>query len=1000
MGNILDRKLIIPILFLVFLSFPVSSFAQSEYTNGRIWNYQGVFFYGISYPYSPKVTCDPILKACASLWWNDWNNVVTLSTSADNFVSTTGFFTDVVVQTEDFATTYRGWLDYYPLPYDLIYDNVNTSDRIIKIMVFDSPSTTQKYTYSLATGTLTSLGSISYSCMGFSDTHTMLCARPRQTNNVTGYHIFVDFGYLDWYTGAFTTIDSYLDVYAGGGNYNCRRINHIKGWADKTEDNIMRYRSKYELEYGANGDCSFSSTKTKTVSNLTGFSATYDGILNWDGDYLYYRWYNASDPAVSGIFRSATTDLTTFGTGTMYYQFNDTIGENISSADFDDTMDQLWVYEKNINSTATNDLWSYDRSLYNIQIVPSVQDVDAGAETSLDEFTVSLTCLSENYTQTESTTNGILEISTPCQTGSEITITNTDASPGAFVFDYDVLYGCEDEYRTLIFNPTWEGYIKNYNFSVSVYDSLLNTAVPNININLNGITATTDSQGKAYFSVIPISNPSFSVESDASSCMYRLSINGSEKFYNIIGTGTGYDTYIENNIIIGYYPFSLGARDFKQDYPIYMDMTGARREVHIYSSDGIELFPSTIEIEVNGANHTYLSQDGEITETNISYVSPALFYLIDNRDPYSANFTLKYYYGDGCSSFDYYQLNDTINQDSFKEIKFILDENSANVKCCYDSDCPESFCLGKYYKRFSTCSNTCQYTTETCESSAKCDNERGCFDREYSQSCDIDQECVDVCLNNYSMIDKFCGSDGLCLGNIKTCQTNCSATYGVCSERLDCLYPSTNKFRLVLPNPQENSFYQAVRKDVTCDFDNVETSFCISQRVELLDSQGWLSSTDNVDLVQATPDDWKFKRNANNNGWIFYAVSGTCSDSCGFTYEYCENGCNPDNGLCIGKVTGQQSPYSDWISDSYSWVLAQIPLPYRMLAWIILTIVVMFFYRQGIKGHQGGDKDTLLVGFAMFLAGTSLGWIHWVVLLIVGVIITFVLWDKGGFNKS
>jgi len=770
------------------------------------------------------------------------------------------------------------------------------------------------------------------------------------------------------------------------------------------------------------GGCSGVASQTYPTENLIGFATESDGTLF----YRIYYGYNSQNctvqvlgtmPEASGLTgisyyvnsvmqynlnsnetrEAITIDFASYTSASTIYEWNESEFINSSMLDTIST-NSLYVYERTNVTGSINGIYVYNEQLYPLQIVMGIQDLDRGGQFNDVNTSAGIGCTSENYTQfdTGGSLNAI-DLSTPCLTGNTISIQTIDGLPDTFNFSYDVIPGCEDV-TTYIFTPDFQGYIGFYNFTIRVRDSIFNTGVPGVTVLLSGESQTTDSDGNAFFEIAPILNSDFIYQTINESCTATLSIDGGERIYNILASKSGYNDYSENAVILGTSPFNMEAGDFTKERTIIMDQEGSKAEVHVYSSDGIELFPSVVEVEVFGSNNTYIDSFGELIESNISFSVPALFHLIDGRDSFPANFTLKYYYGD---DFDYYQQNVTVFKDGFQEINFYINENFANLKCSNSVDCPQSVCSGLYYKQFSACSSgLCTYTSERCTSSNRCDPVRGCFDIQYTDSCTLDGECEDACLTNFSMVDKFCGSSGLCVGNTVECSTNCSIDDGFCSELLECLYPSTDKFRLVLPNTEADSFYQAVREDVTCDFDNAGESFCISQNVELLDSVGLLWATDSIDQVSTVPLDWKFIRNDANTGYNFYGISGACSDECELNFVYCQNGCDTESGLCVGVVAGEQNVASDWLG--WAWIIVSgfVPDFLKTMVWSFVTIGMMLAYRYGIrKGHSGGDKDTLLVGFVTFLIGVSVAWIHWIFLVMIGFVIAYILWDKN-VNKS
>lgn len=974
----MNRGIIIATLFIVSLSLAISSNAQEEFTSGSLIFPDNAY----STPHDPKVACHPNGDHCLLAFYDSLDGKIKFKFSWNKghhfeglLFGCTGL--DLLLGCSEVATATNSLdmdrlptIGSYHLPFDVTW--VNDDNRYYAFI----ENVDYQYIPSGAFSTLRTNGGQYWGIQFVNDTTYF------QLNT---YHDGT--GKNRWYLKDITdgsTEDSGLTGStggcsgSGGVNYN---IENAYGFSAINDGTLF-----YRIWYGYNSqNCSSQTQGTlPEASGVTGISYYVNGIMQ------YHLNRNETKEAYTSDFSSYTSASTVYSWPYGQY-INNSMSNKIDT-------NQVYAYELNNETGSISGIYIYNIGLYPLQVSLNVQDPDRGD--TIANTSVSIICQASNYTQTDtSTTDNPAELSTPCLTGNMLSIQTTEGQPLTFNFSYSVLSGCE-ALKTYVYTPPSSGYVGYYNLTIRVRDSIRNQGVPGALITLSGDTQTTNAQGNAYFQVSPIANAYFTTETNAGSCLYKLYVGGDERQYNILGTATGYDPYIEGNIILGKDPFSLEGGDFTTTKTIIMDQQGATAEVHVYSSDGIELTPGSIQIKAEGSNNTYVNSYGEFIESNISYVVPATFRFIDTRASWPVNFTLYYKYGASCSSQDVYQQNATMTQNGFHTVDFYINENFANLKCCYDTDCPESVCSGKYYKEFSSCSSgLCTYTTDQCDSSDRCDPERGCFDIQYTQECDIDAECVDTCLTNYSMVDKSCGYDGLCIGQEIACSTNCSSTEGVCSELLACIYPEKEKFVLIFPNVVENSYDQVLKKEITCNFDNAGSSFCISNKYELLDSVGLLWSTPLLDQVSATPEDWKYIRNTADNGYIFYAISGSCSDTCGLTYEYCEKGCSVDTGKCIGATTGEQNAYSDWFDGFFAWLYSIIPVEYRVMAWLFFTIFVMLQYRHRIKGHSGGDKDTLLVGFVMFLAGVSIGWIHWIFLLITGIIIAFVLYERGGFNR-
>jgi hypothetical protein len=278
-----------------------------------------------------------------------------------------------------------------------------------------------------------------------------------------------------------------------------------------------------------------------------------------------------------------------------------------------------------------------------------------------------------------------------------------------------------------------------------------------------------------------------------------------------------------------------------------------------------------------------------------------------------------------------------------------------------------------------------------------CDTELGCFSYNTEYECGNDNDClnndnVTYCLNYQSMYAGACGSDGYCKKIEKQCTTFCNETVGYCNEKALCLLSETKKIGYEFSG---NKNYVSVN----CDFNNAGRNICVQM--------GSILKTDlvnnGVTINNVKFSDVGFGVKDIGDAFKISDLSVQCSDSCDLNIEFCSSGyCSIDTGLCLNDQTNNS--YTSMIYGAWIWISGVIPIELRLFAWIIFTIFVMLYYSQQ-KNHSEGwrgafstssNNDTMIVGLLMLIAGFGVGFIHWIFLLILGVVVSLVIANKIG----
>lgn len=952
---------------------------------------------GTTDPYDPKVACESDGDSCVAIFYD---NSLLCSQGLKYSVSRDGFDTieyhGIVYSTSFGKTTFLDPMTSRgsELPYDIVWDdNTNMYYIVIGTKIYVIPAynpgvgdvTPYRITdgFALAGGgtagadlsidCCTETGYKSgegYSCSGAlvygvkfdSNNATRLFgtyqARPHDSSptDYDAYYAWFDYDVTNTSTDQYDCTELYTDPSCSGAG--SLAIDYYSAYAEYSDDGAWKYNIETQVDY-----CDGAGDVVDVVHDFDTLSSPNDDYNHfYFGGNLYYR-----NETEYYVLSSESSDLSSFNSPETAYQEDYTgIEEIINQSDADDGGDSnYYIFLRSSNLTdGTDGIYVQAQETYPI-IVSSNKDVF-----------VSLYCSSEDYTTTGS--GKIFQIYTPCQTGNQLTFIS-DYSPQSDIqtLDFD---GCDVISYEVHYpeNP--------YDYFITVKDALTNGNLEGVSIDLTGEdTETTDSGGKATFNINAITSPDFDVEQD--DCGITLSTTGTPK--TIYGSAelSGYTdkdfSFTPGELTEG----TPNTWSFETNRLLTMNPEGVIINAIVYTLDGYEVETDSYNISVTGNNNlTYTFIDGKQTLRNWNRNVPSSFLLYDNRSSYTVTVDLTYPGGS-----DTQDLDVDVNEEY--DAYFYLPNTFLDLPCLDSGDCVNDFCdESGYHHSLSGCyDNECQYKTTDCQTPSLCDDAVGCFQGDTEKSCTTDNQClynssVTYCIDDYSMYTGFCGSDGKCKKVETECSTFCNETVGYCNEKANCLLSTSTEVGF------EWSGGSSIT-DLKCNFDNSPTSVCLKYG-EITDAE--LSQEGKtINDVSFTHDGFTYTRT--NTGYDIGDVVVSCSEDCEDTITFCNSGvCSVETGKCLNPGS-QDNGIGALIWGAWLYISGLVPIELRIVAWLFFTIGTMIYYKQETGKHgSNNDQSTLIVGFIMLIAGFGIGWLHWVLLVILGMGVAIVMWQKLG----
>jgi len=942
------------ILFLLIIPF---AYAQEEYTNG--WQVP-VGFLG-SDLYSPKVACNSDYSVCIMLTYdnNPLNKRVVMFKSYDLLQSGTPHtLVSIDYSNVDGYANYLTWATNYSFPYDVYYD------RDEDVFYLLNRNTLYKYDYSFITTVCSAGNDVSF--IGFLDNGDIL--------GILYYDI-----YFKTYVYDKNCNEKYqVGYHPNVSLYDCdnplsdKPYVYVKGFFMNNSGNIT-----YKLYVKSKCfDGSYWHNNPDMILDTLSLPFNYDG-LSYYNQYLntlaLYR-YNDTDNLTNGIWRTSKTPIgipSEWESPSLYYAFNESNQERIPLTDLSynyGDRKMIYVYERRTNTSETG-IWAYAKNLYEIYVTAENLDSDNNYKQTIP-ITVELQC--GNYTYTSTGINNWLY--TPCLTGNNITFIASQLEPHVYTLEN---FTVDETFTSITLK-----YLKSrYNISVSVIDAYNLSGVSNASVQMGLSSNYTGSQGHTVLGVDVIDDATFNV-TQKSTWQYELWISGVPKQHHVQITKQGYRTYIKNDETFMQFENNKPVLSLYKSYKIIPVMTTL--EVHLLTSDYVEIYPSSARLYSYGGNGTQIYRENlypHFVPINYATQFPATFVYNDTRLSFNVNLSL-YYAGQT------YNATVTVIKDNITVYYFILPFTQFNMPCLSNSDCmQESFCSDNIYYQFQGCvDNICKYDFEQC--SYFCDDLAGCYDITTTKPC---SECETYCFDNFTMVIEVCGSDGYCKGKLYPCDTYCTSfqdeqnitRYG-CKESIACLY-GTNKQRFTLRLPEVEGYaYPPIfyDKEVVCNMDNADTHICIpSVSIKKSDLAYWGKTVQ--DLV-VEPEDWQYRET--DDAYEFLAVSVYCDQECNLTYELCRYGCDLNTGLCLGK-----GATSYW-EDMTAWLMSITP---TWLLWIynpgvlwtffslFVSLLSIWLVSKGIQPVHVPWQLGISIMFVMYIIGLLLGFVD----VIIGVMI-------------
>lgn len=950
--------------FLFLFNIPNISAHEYEHDGNALLLFERTSF---SDPYDPKIACHPSGFHCLALIYENnafFGRGVKVWFSNDFFKTFWGR-TQITSIPKDYSSWLFGYLDNYHLPYDVSYVN-------------------GKY-YFFVENKLYSYDGITLSDLGYLGSV--------YTQNRWGLAFCND-----------DTIMAFEADAAGSAGY----FSALKGTAlgcgafkMKADWNATKYlRVCYNWFNGSKtasscyNNISALGTTGSVTSGLTTFPTTYTGLDYFDGDYVHYQRHDNSSWKVS------TTDVINFGTPTNVFDWLVAYGVFINFTDSSITdKNRIYIYNWEDNNPTYDGVWVYNLPLTRIVTFGEGYDI-AQKKTDLVNLSVSLGCSDQDWNVSDS--GQYSEITTPCQTDNLITISAFTYQPTFHAFqNYSIPTSCIGK-TNYIRTTIGKAYYKPYNFTITINDEFFGDKVSGVTTNLNGNSETTNANGQVSYEVFPINSPNFTEEAfEEGICTQYLTFTGSPTDYVLIASKSGYETKTET-FTLSQQPFDVET-DFITSATIFLTPENTKVEVFLYSKDGIELFPSIIEANVTGSNTTYWVFGNEWFEQNYAKTLPALFYLLNNTGSYNITITLSY--------FGIYTQIINVTTGSYHEVKFYLNYSSWELPCNTDTDCQTDMCVGKFLKKLNGCkSNVCSYQTLDCKTSAKCDIKLGCVDLVSFTTCTKNQECENYCLDNYTMVDYKCGTNGVCKGKYVDCINTCNATLGYCEEYAGCLNPQKTEFRIGYY--RNDGFFVGTSFQAYCDFEFAEKHTCSSANGVTITKEQLEAETpyfaeylDFNDLV-ITPKGWLAELTNNGNDIHLFPVSIYCNKYCNMSYEYCREGCDINSGLCKGTqaviedttatytrtfwegiVLWYNNVFPDIHSRSFMWFI------YATLFYIAFITIKMKVIPKQLKSISLADNHfgEMMFMLIWFLIGSVFGQFYWFIWFAVVIIAVYLL---------
>jgi len=676
-----------------------------EYVNGtRIAYNWWQWLFGWSY-YSPRIACDPDMQECLLIYYDN-----TPIFGGIGYIYTTDGFNTITasgnlgVPLGD-AYGYNAMItdsntQFVPMPFDVAYDT--EQNRFLIAVTYFHATGVYVYEWTLHGG-LKSLWSIPSTDID-EDINLVLNFKKETKISQNPILCYLKFEYYNivWTQVYYFCVDKNHNVISGhqitSVHKTCNR--NIFGGGFITDDEKFYIRTNF---YNKNDLIPTDNTGIQYYS---------------ENDLVYTRQYNSSINVYEGIYKTETSDFTSYTPVTPYYIFNKSINEIIPRTDrILLKANRLYAYEK--QAVTDYGIYIYKEPLTILNLETAYLKPQYNSYLGFANASFILQC--NNRTTYGETLFGAGEMYTTCDIFNMTVIPTSDLVP-AYSSNLIEKYGSCGNYMTLYYKfiP------KSYDVTFYVLDSIFNIPIQNATIRIDNNYYYTDSSGKATVHITnPVLSPRFIGIQESGGCSYRFEITGTKpNTYYVKVTHPIYDTYINET-----YAFadvkqenSINYFDFKSKLTNYiqLDPKGVLLTVKLKTLDGIEIQPKNDIVRVENVSQVYVYEGNTYYNQTSTTTIPATFLLIDNRTVFTATVILEH-------GTNVYTKEINLTQETGEyTLWFILNETADLQSCTDNLDCLGGFCKGNvFYKLIGCIQGQCRYDKQVC---TLCDDDIGCYD--------------------------------------------------------------------------------------------------------------------------------------------------------------------------------------------------------------------------------------------------------------------------------
>jgi hypothetical protein len=327
------------VAFLMAVALPVSALLNSD---------DKFVLAGGNY-FDPKIDCQTPLR-CVLLAYDNSTDSINVYYTNNGFSSWN--YTSQILNV-GFGAFYQGYYDYYPLPFDVVYDVDGDQFRIITASYSAGVMKTKRYMF--ANGTFMADGSdIDKAGFWFYDSNRFLQLDVHDVYRSAAYHTDFFLYLTNFETGVQTQLVTATDVGRCSASsalsmvINFTEIAAAIGYTGSVQ--AYKFNITYTVAY-ANG--TVVCTTNYTANTFSGFpDSSRDGMYfyNTQNGYYYYR-------NLTNVKRSSTTGFTSWSTPTSVYAFG--AGEEIKHMSWknffsDDLIAYQYVNDTGIGVYVTN----------------------------------------------------------------------------------------------------------------------------------------------------------------------------------------------------------------------------------------------------------------------------------------------------------------------------------------------------------------------------------------------------------------------------------------------------------------------------------------------------------------------------------------------------------------------------------------------------------------------------------------------------------------------